>query len=82
MQSQWGTPQGARALPTRRIDVPKPQRARAKTLAQWMNELPTREAALRAAHVQSGLSMTALAAELGLTVGRVSQLIKRAEGRG
>lgn len=51
-------------------------------LAQWMNELPTREAALRAAHVQSGLSMTALAAELGLTVGRVSQLIKRAEGRG
>jgi hypothetical protein len=27
-------------------------------------------------------SMTALAAELGLTVGRVSQLIKRAEGRG
>ena len=31
------------------------------------------------AHTQSGLSLTAMAAELGLSVSRVSQLVKRAE---
>jgi plasmid maintenance system antidote protein VapI len=35
--------------------------------------------ALRNAYVHSGLSMTAMAAELGLTVARVSQLVARAE---
>jgi putative transposase len=39
----------------------------------------TREEALRNAYVHSGLSMTAMAAELGLTVARVSQLVARAE---
>jgi putative transposase len=34
---------------------------------------------LRRAYTDSGLTMTAMAAELGLTVARVSQLIARAE---
>ena len=39
----------------------------------------TREEALLMAHRKSGISMTALAAELGVSTARVSQLIKRAE---
>lgn len=39
---------------------------------------PDRGAALRAAHIELGTPMTELARELKLSVGRVSQLIKRA----
>jgi putative transposase len=60
-------------------DIPKAQRARLRTLAEWMEASPTREAALLAAHVESGISMTDLAQQLGLSVARISQLIKRAE---
>lgn len=59
--------------------VPKAQRSRPRTLRQWLKACPTREEALRSAYVHSGLSMTAMAAELELTVARVSQLIARAE---
>lgn len=59
--------------------IPRSQRARPLGLAHWLQVMPSREAALRAAHVESGISMSALARELSLTVGRVSQLIKRAE---
>ena len=59
--------------------VPKAQRSRPRTLRQWSKSCTTREEALRNAYVHSGLSMTAMAAELGLTVARVSQLIARAE---
>lgn len=48
-------------------------------LAHWLGVCSSREEALRCAHVQSGISMTALAAELRLSVARVSQLIARAE---
>lgn len=61
--------------------VPAAQRSTPRTLAHWLAECSTREEALRCAHVHSGISMTALAAELGLTVGRVSQLVARAEAR-
>lgn len=60
-------------------EVPKPQRHIPRTLAQWLKQSATREEALRCAHVESGLSMTALAAELGVSVARVSQLIAKAE---
>lgn len=63
-------------------EVPKAQRPK-KTmklgLTQWLAQGPSREEALRRAHTEGGLTMTAMAAELGLTVARVSQLVSRAE---
>jgi hypothetical protein len=59
--------------------VPKAQRTKPRDLAHWLGVCGCREEALRCAHVLSGISMTALAAELGLSVARVSQLIARAE---
>ena len=58
---------------------PKPQRSMPRPLAHWLAACGSREEALRRAHVESGISMTALAGELGLSVARVSQLIARAE---
>ncbi|WP_457443529.1 transposase [Roseateles sp. P5_E4] len=60
-------------------EVPKPQRHVPRTLEQWLKQCASREEALRRAHTESGLSMTALAAKLGVSVARVSQLIARAE---
>ncbi len=60
-------------------NIPATQRAAPRTLSYWMRECSSREAALWMAHARSGLSMTALAAEIGLSVGRVSQLIAKAE---
>jgi putative transposase len=62
----------ARAIPTR-------QRGSPKVLADSLRECATREEALWMAHTRSGLRMTALAAELGLSVARVSQLIAKAK---
>jgi REP element-mobilizing transposase RayT len=59
--------------------VPKVQRSHPRTLKQWLQDCPTREEALRCAYVHSGISMTQLAKEVGLTLSRVSQLIARAE---
>ena len=58
---------------------PKAQRSCPQTLAQWLMQCSNRDEALRRAYTESGLTMTSLAAELGLTVARVSQLIARAE---
>ena len=55
------------------------QRAKPKTLTQWLAICPSREAALRAAHIESAISMSDLAREMGISVSRVSQLIKKAE---
>lgn len=63
-------------------DIPIAQRASPRTLQQWLQICPDRASALRAAHVHSGLRMSAIAAELGLSASRVSRLIGRAEGRG
>ncbi len=41
---------------------------------------PTREHALARAHAEGGLTMTAMAQELGLSVSRASRLIAKAEG--
>jgi putative transposase len=60
---------------------PKPQRSMPQPLAHWLASSASREEALRRAHVEGGISMTALAGELGLSVARVSQLIARAEAR-
>ena len=59
--------------------IPKAQRSSPQTLTQWLAQCPNRDEALYQAHTQSGLTMTALAAEIGLTAARVGQLIARAE---
>jgi hypothetical protein len=59
--------------------VPKAQRTKPRDLVHWLGVCGSREEALRCAHVDSGISMTALAAELGLSVARVGQLVARAE---
>jgi REP element-mobilizing transposase RayT len=71
----------ARAEPrnTTDRDIPKAQRSQARTLAQWLKSTRGREEALYRAHTESGLTMSAMAAELGLSVSRVSRLIARAE---
>ena len=62
--------------------IPRCQRVTPKTLADWMRECSgNREEALWMAHTRSGLRMTALAAELGLSVARVSQLIAKVEAQ-
>jgi len=60
-------------------EILRTHRGKAVTLSQWLMEAPTREEALRLAHVESGLSMSAIAAEMHLSVSRVSRLIARAE---
>lgn len=64
--------------------IPLRQRSAPKALAAWLRECGSREEALWMAHSRSGLSMiamTAMAAELGLSVARVSQLIAKAQVR-
>lgn len=58
--------------------VPRAQRKRPRSLKDWLLYCATREEAVYRAHVDSGLTMTAIADELGLSVGRVSQLIRAA----
>lgn len=52
-----------------------PRRAAPRPWAQWLRESGSREQALYRAHTEGGLSMTALAGELGLSVSRISRLI-------
>ncbi|MCW7541707.1 helix-turn-helix domain-containing protein, partial [Aquabacterium sp. A7-Y] len=65
-------------------DIAKVQRrSEGKTLRQYVAEAATREEAMWLAHARSGLTMTQIGEELGLSTARVSQLIKRYEqGRG
>jgi REP element-mobilizing transposase RayT len=60
-------------------EIPKAQRRTTRSLAQWLNACDSREEALFQAHTESGLTMSAIAKELGLSVSRVSRLIARAE---
>jgi hypothetical protein len=58
-------------------EVPRPQRAEpaAPSLHEWLARCPTREDALYRAYREGGITMTAMARELGLSVARVSQLV-------
>jgi putative transposase len=62
-------------------EVPRQQRLEPVTLAQWLERSPTRERALLLAHTRSGMTMTAIARELGLSVSRVSRLIGAEEAK-
>jgi REP element-mobilizing transposase RayT/DNA-directed RNA polymerase specialized sigma24 family protein len=70
------------AEPARAVapDIPKAQRTRARSVGQWLAACESREEALYRAYTESGLSMSAIAREMGLSVSRVSRLIARAEG--
>lgn len=63
------------------VSVPKLQRSSTRSLSDWLGLCSTREEALYRAYTESGQTMTALAAEVSLTLARVSQLIARAEQR-
>ena len=74
-------PQLVQSNASRAATVAKPNRNSPLKWADWLERCGNRNEALLMAHRESGISMTALAAEIGVTVARVSQLIKRAEGR-
>ena len=59
-------------------EIPGEQRE-PRDLAHWLRVCANCEEALRRAHVESSISMTALAGKPGVSVARVSQLIARAE---
>ena len=70
----------ASATQTRASDIPCAQRLPALSLSQCLERCGGHRArALRMAHVEGGLSMSALAREIGLSVSRVSRLIAGAE---
>ncbi|MBK8018160.1 MAG: transposase [Betaproteobacteria bacterium] len=62
-----------------RREVPRAQRARPRQLRAWIDEAGSREEGLRRAYRDGGMTMTAIAHELGLSVSRVSRLIAAAE---
>jgi REP element-mobilizing transposase RayT len=60
-------------------EIPKAQRRSSRTLTQWLAGSASREEALYLAYRESGMRMSTIAQELGLSVSRVSRLIARAE---
>jgi putative transposase len=60
-------------------DIPKVQRRKPHSLGQWLDTTKSREEALLLAYREGGLTMSAMARELGLSVSRVSRLIARVE---
>ena len=63
----------------RSAEVPKAQRRTAVTLSALLAEGLPREQALRRAYAEGGMTMTAMAQELGLSVSRISRIVARAE---
>lgn len=60
-------------------DIPKLQRRKARTLAQWMQGGASRDEAMYNAYTQGVMTMSAIARELDLSVSRVSRIIAQAE---
>jgi putative transposase len=60
-------------------EIPRTQRRKPRSLAQWLASCDSREDALHKAYTEGGLRMSAIASELGLSVSRISRLIARAE---
>jgi REP element-mobilizing transposase RayT len=70
----------AEPLRANAVEVPRTQRGRAvRSLQQWLHECATRDQAIWRAYRESGLHMSDIAAELGLSVSRISRLIAREE---
>ena len=66
---------GAAALQC--AEIPRRQRSDPTTLSGWLAACDSRDEAVWMAHRRSGVTLTAIAAELRLSVGRVSQLVAR-----
>jgi putative transposase len=66
------------------VDVPKAQRKSPSALQDGLRRIADRPEALRIAYRECGITMTAMAKELQLSVSRISRLIGVAEavGRG
>ena len=56
--------------------VPATQRRSPRSIEQWLGACAERSEAFSRAHREGGYTMTAIAAQAGLSIGRVSQLIK------
>jgi REP element-mobilizing transposase RayT len=61
-------------------EIPKAQRRKGCSLADWLASCASREQALHKAYTEGGMSMSAIGAEMGLSVSRVSRLIAGVEG--
>ena len=55
--------------------IPKAQRTSPRSYADWLQQTGQRDAALWLAHSVSGLSMSTLSTQVGLSVARVSQIL-------
>ena len=64
------------------VDVPKAHRKSSRTLQQCLAQAESREQGIYAAYRDSGITMSAIARELGLSLSRVSRLIAAAEVQG
>lgn len=60
-------------------DPPKVQRSKLRSLAEWLRRCDSRAEAFYRAHTESGISMSAIARELEISISRVSRLIALAE---
>ncbi len=60
-------------------EVPKAQRIAPLALAQCLGRHPERATAMHAAYTQGGLTMTQIAADIGLSVSRISRMIAGVE---
>jgi putative transposase len=60
-------------------EIPREQRRKPLELGQFLAMCSTREEALRRAHLEGGMTMSAIAKALDLSVSRVSRLIARFE---
>jgi len=62
-------------------EVPRPRRAtlQPRPLSDWLASCGTREEALYRGYSEGGLTMTAMARELALSVARVSQLVQKGQ---
>ena len=73
-----GDAQFAARMQTRALDIPRAQRLPALSWSQCLDRCGgDRARALRMAHAEGGLSVSALAREIGLSVFRVSRIIAR-----
>lgn len=60
-------------------EAPTGRRRRVRTLAQWITDAGSRETGVWRAYRDGGMTMTSIAAEMGLSVSRISRLIASAE---
>jgi putative transposase len=60
-------------------DIPAAQRRPPRSLLQWLSKGESRQQAMYNAHTQGGYTMSAIAAQIGLSVSRVSRLVAKYE---